>query len=93
MLDFMPVSEGVEDHATQSALAVQKCAEMLGLWRQLIACEMLAAAQGIDLRSDHRCGQGTRRAYDFVRGLVEKLEEDRPLGEDAMRIADALMEE
>jgi histidine ammonia-lyase len=93
MLDFVPVSEGVEDHATQSALAVQKCAEMLGLWRQLIACEMLAAAQGIDLRSGHRCGQGARRAYDFVRGLVEKLEEDRPLGEDAMRIADALMEE
>jgi histidine ammonia-lyase len=93
MLDIVPVSEGVEDHATQSALTVQKCAEMLGLWRQLIACEMLAAAQGIDLRSGHRCGQGTRRAYDFVRGLVEKLEEDRPLGEDAMRIADALMEE
>lgn len=93
MLDFMPVSEGVEDHATQSAFAVNKCADMLDLWRQLIACEMLAAAQGVDLRPGHRCGQGTAQTYDFVRGLVEKLEEDRQLGEDAMRIADALKEE
>lgn len=93
MLDFVPVSEGVEDHATQSALTVQKCADMLDLWRQLIACEMLAAAQGVDLRPGHRCGRGTRQTYDFVRSLAEKLEEDRPLGEDAMRIADAMMEE
>ena len=92
MLDFLPVSEGVEDHATQSALTVQKCAEMLDLWRQLIACEMLAAAQSVDLRPDHHCGTGTQETYRFVRGLATKLEDDRPLGEDAMRIADALME-
>jgi histidine ammonia-lyase len=93
MLDFVPVSEGVEDHATQAALTVEKSADMLDLWRQLIACEMLAAAQGVDLRPDHRCGRGTSETYTFVRRLAAKLEEDRPLGEDAMRIADALRED
>ncbi|MBR7559863.1 aromatic amino acid lyase, partial [Mycobacterium tuberculosis] len=29
LLDFLPVSEGVEDHATQTLLAVAKCADML----------------------------------------------------------------
>jgi histidine ammonia-lyase len=93
MLDFLAVSEGVEDHATQAALAVRKCADMLDLWRQLVACEMLAAAQGVDLRPDHRCGKGTAETHAFVRSLAAKLDEDRPLGEDAMLIADALKEE
>jgi len=90
MLDFLPVSEGVEDHATQSALTVRKCAEMLDLWRQLIACEMLAAAQGIDLRPDHRCGKETAKIHALIRGLVPVLGEDRALGEDATIIFDAL---
>jgi histidine ammonia-lyase len=90
MLDFVPVSEGVEDHATQSALTVRKCAEMLDLWRQLIACEMLAAAQGVDLRPGHRCGHGTAKTHALIRKLVPVLDEDRALGEDAMVIFDAL---
>jgi len=53
MLDFLAVSEGVEDHATQSALAVRKLGEMLELWRLIISCEMLAAAQAIDLCQSH----------------------------------------
>lgn len=93
MLDFLAVSEGVEDHATQSALVVQKCGEMLGFWRQLVACEMLAAAQGIDLRPEHRCGRGTSRTHSFVRDLAAKLEEDRALGEDAALIAENLLAE
>jgi len=90
MLDFLAVSEGVEDHATQSALTVRKCGEMLDLWRQLIACEMLAAAQGIDLRPGHRCGQGTAKTHALIRNLVPVLGEDRALGEDAMVIFEAL---
>jgi histidine ammonia-lyase len=93
MLDFLAVSEGVEDHATQSALAVQKCAEMLDLWRQLIACEMLAAAQAVDLRAGHRCGLGSAVAYARVRRIAPMLTDDRPLGEEAAAIAAALMTE
>ena len=47
---FLPVSEGVEDHAAQTPLAVAKCAEMIELWRRLIAFELLAAAQAVDSR-------------------------------------------
>ena len=82
LLDFLPVSEGVEDHATQTLLAVAKCADMLDLWRHLVACELLAGAQAVDLRAGHHCGRGTQETYDLVRSVAGPLIEDRPLGPD-----------
>ena len=61
MLDFLPVSEGVEDHATQTPLAIAKCAEMIALWRRLIAFELMAAAQAVDLRDGLDAGAAHRR--------------------------------
>jgi len=90
LLDFLPVSEGVEDHATQTLLAVAKCADMLDLWRHLVACEMLAGAQAVDLRAGHRCGRGTQQTHDIVRSIAGPLIEDRPLGHDVSRLAERL---
>lgn len=90
LLDFLPVSEGVEDHATQTPLTVAKCADMMDLWRNLVACEMLAAAQAVDLRPGHRCGNGTEETYRFVRATAAKLEEDRALGDDVSTLAGRL---
>ncbi|MBB3660610.1 histidine ammonia-lyase [Rhizobium sp. BK650] len=92
MLDFLSVSEGVEDHATQSALAVQKLSDMLGFWRLIIACELLAAAQAVDQCPGHRCGEGTAKIYAMVRKLVLPLHEDRPLGEDVSLLASHLLD-
>ncbi len=91
MLDFLAVSEGVEDHATQSALAVQKFAEMLDLWRLVVACELLAAAQAVDQRPDHLCGRGTAETYALVRQIAPSMSEDRPLGEDVSTLASRLL--
>jgi histidine ammonia-lyase len=91
MLDFLAVSEGVEDHATQSLLTVRKLGEMLTSWRLLIACEMAAAAQAVDLRQGHRCGAGTRRSYEIIRSMAPALHEDRSLGEDVAALADHLL--
>lgn len=91
MLDFLAVSEGVEDHATQSQLTVRKLGEMLASWRLLIACEMVAAAQAVDLRQGHRCGAGTRRTHDVIRSMVPALQEDRSIGEDVSALADHLL--
>ncbi|MDR6666179.1 histidine ammonia-lyase [Rhizobium sp. 1399] len=93
MLDFLAVSEGVEDHATQSSLAVRKLGEMLELWRLITACEMLAAAQAVDQRPGHRCGAETKRTHAFVRGLAPVMTEDRSLGEDVAVLASRLFDE
>ncbi|KAA3452858.1 histidine ammonia-lyase [Mesorhizobium sp. SARCC-RB16n] len=90
MLDFLPVSEGVEDHATQSPLAVSKCAGMIALWRRLIAFELMAAAQAVDLRDGLTLAPQTTHVQTAVRGLVPILKEDRPLGIDAEALCAAL---
>ncbi|PBB91492.1 histidine ammonia-lyase [Mesorhizobium sp. WSM3864] len=83
MLDFLPVSEGVEDHATQTPLAVAKRAEMIVLWRRLIALELMAAAQAVDLREGLILAPATSAIHAAVRAHVPTLKEDRPLGSHA----------
>lgn len=90
VLDFLPVSEGAEDHATQTPLAVAKCAEMVALWQRLVAFELMAAAQAVDLRDGIRLAPGTAAVHAQVRKLVEPLHEDRPLGPDADALYEAL---
>jgi histidine ammonia-lyase len=90
MLDFLAVSEGVEDHATQTPLAVTKTVEMIALWRRLVAFELMAAAQAVDLREGLRLASGTARVHASVRALVEPLQQDRPLGADAEALYAAL---
>jgi histidine ammonia-lyase len=90
MLDFLPVSEGVEDHATQTPLAVSKCAEMVVLWRRLIGFELMAAAQAADMRDGLTLAPATAAIHGAVRALVQPLKEDRPLGIDADMLNTAL---
>jgi histidine ammonia-lyase len=89
MLDVLPVSEGVEDHAAQTPLVVAKCAEMIELWRRLIAFEMMAAAQAVDLRQ-LKLAPGIMKIHAAVREAVAPLDEDRPLGADAEALYAAL---
>jgi len=93
-LDFFPVSEGVEDHATMALGTVEKLAELIERVRYVIAIELLVAAQAIDLRGIalDALGKGARSAYEAVLEAVPALDADRPLGPDvdvvASRVAD-----
>ncbi len=86
ILDVMSVSEGVEDHATQAPLTVQKCAEIVFLYRRLVALEMMAAAQAASLRGG-RLGNGTAALQIEIRHLVDVLDEDRAIGEEVELLA------
>ncbi|WP_411909475.1 aromatic amino acid lyase [Mesorhizobium sp. B263B1A] len=92
MLDFLPVSEGVEDHATQTPLAVSKCAAMIALWRRLIAFELMAAAQAVDLRDGQTLAPRMAAIHKAIRALVPALKEDRPLGIEAEALHAALVD-
>jgi len=88
-LDFLPVSEGAEDHATMALGAVERLADMLERVRYVVAIELLVAAQAIDLRAlpSDALGVGARAAYACVRQIVPMLDGDRPLGPDVDAIA------
>ena len=85
-LDAFPVSDGAEDHAPQTPLALRKLGESLRALRHLVAIEAMVAAQAVDLRQAGALGAGTRLVHDALRAVVPPLAEDRPPGPDAMRV-------
>lgn len=91
-LDFLPVSEGVEDHATMTLACVEKLAEALERVRYLVAIERIVAAQAIDLRglAAGELGPPSRALHASLRALVPVLDDDRPLGPDVERCAHAV---
>jgi histidine ammonia-lyase len=87
-LDFLPVSERVEDHAPMALGVVEKLAESLDRARFLVAIEWLVAAQAVDLRGlpSEALGAGARALYQRIRAEVPMLDHDRPLGPDIDRL-------
>ena len=83
-LDYMPVSEGLEDHACMALGVTEKLGELLERVRYLVAIELLIAAQAVDLRglNEAELGEGARAAYRQLRAIIPMLDEDRPLGPD-----------
>ena len=63
---------------------------MLDPLRRLLAIELMAAAQAVDLRGAGPLGRGTRAAYTAVRAVVPRLDEDRVLGPDVEALAGIL---
>jgi histidine ammonia-lyase len=84
-------ADGIEDDSTGAAQAAFRVVDQLGRLRRLIAVELLVAAQALELREPVVLGAGTEAAYLCVRELVSALDEDRPLGVDVERLADAAL--
>lgn len=90
----LPAADGVEDQASMAPAVMAKTAGIIDRFRYLIAIELIAAAQGLDLRAlDAPMGKGAAAAYRFVRDVVPKLEEDRAQGHDFIRLAAALRDQ
>ena len=89
-LDFLPVSEGIEDHATMAPACVVKLDAMRERLVSLMAIEAVIAAQAVDLRPADvvaTLGAGARRMYDGVRARASFLDDDRPLAPDFEAVA------
>jgi len=89
-LALLHTADGVEDHAANAPAAITKLAESAERLRVPAACEMVVAAQAIDLSGAAALGGGTARIHDFVRSHVDRLEDDRPSGPDVSRLAEAI---
>jgi histidine ammonia-lyase len=89
-LDFLPVSEQIEDHASMAMKCVTKLDDMSRRFTWLAAIEAVIAAQAVDLRPPEvraTLGSGARRIYDGVRARVAFLDDDRPLSPDFESVA------
>jgi histidine ammonia-lyase len=87
----LPAADGVEDQASMAPSVIAKTAAIVERLRYLVAIELAAAAQAVELRGiGGGLGRGPAAAHAFVRSLVEPLTEDRSQGPDFMRLAAAL---
>lgn len=54
---------------------------------RILAIEAIVAAEGLEYRKPLKPGVGVQRAYERIRGLVQRLTEDRSLSADIERTA------
>lgn len=83
-VDTIPSSANVEDHVSMGATAALKLRQVAENLEQILALELLCAAQGIDFRRkaighDRQLGVGTREVYKKIRKEVPFVAEDEYL--------------
>lgn len=87
VVDSISVSADQEDHVSMGSVSIRKLKEIYGNVVNVIAIEMLSAAQALDFRKPKKPGRGTSAAYRRIRKIVDHLENDRPLHDDIRKIA------
>ena len=91
-IDSIPTSAGMEDFNSMGATSAHKVLRILEQAQQVIAIEMMCAAQMLEFRKPLKPGVGVQQAYAVVRTYVDKLEHDRVLAPDIATLAKAVKE-
>lgn len=76
-VDSIPSSANQEDHVSMGTIAARKAKEILGNVRKVLAMEIFAACQAIDLRGNKGLGKGTNIAYNIIRDNIKIIADDR----------------
>lgn len=88
-VDSIPTSANQEDHVSMGANGARHLWEIIDNVTNVIAIELLCAAQAVDLRENgpRRLGQGTRIAHAQVRKHVSFYDRDKEMTPDIDRLA------
>ena len=81
-VDSIPTSAGKEDHVSMGMGAALKLGRVVANVRQILAIELLAAAQGVDLLHPLRTSRPLERLHEAVRAMVPVWESDREMAPD-----------
>ncbi|MCG8540611.1 MAG: histidine ammonia-lyase [Clostridia bacterium] len=89
-VDSIPSSANQEDHVSMGTIAARKARDILENTINVLAIEILAAAQAIDFSDSEELGNGTKTAYEIVRENVATLHEDRVMYVDINKCAELI---
>jgi histidine ammonia-lyase len=89
-VDSIPTSANQEDYVSMGMGAARRITPMLANLRRILAIELLAACQGIDLLAPLQTGPEAQRAYKHVRSLSRSVDADRSLAADIETVASAI---
>ncbi|TAM52839.1 MAG: histidine ammonia-lyase [Paraburkholderia sp.] len=85
-VDSLPTSANQEDHVSMATFAARKLADIASNTAHILAIELLAAAQGVDLRAPHRTSPALERVMLTVRKHVPHYDLDRYFAPDIAAI-------
>ena len=91
-VDSIPSSANQEDHVSMGTTAARQARMIYNNVCYVIAIELMAAAQGLEFFENPQLGEGTKKAYQVVRDVVEPLYNDRVLHTDFEVIANLIKE-
>ncbi len=86
-VDSIPTSAGQEDHVSMGTISARQSAQALENLTNVIAIELLVAAQALDFRKPLAFGRGTSIAHALIREHVSHLDQDRNLSADIATVA------
>jgi histidine ammonia-lyase len=81
-VDSLPTSANQEDHVSMATFAARKLGDMVENTAYILAIELLAAAQGIDLRGPFKTSPALQGAMEAVRSRVAHYELDHYFAPD-----------
>ena len=88
--DNITTSGGKEDHVSMGMTSALKLRSIVDLAENLLAIELLTAAQGLEHRRPLKAGVGVERAFAALRKIAPPLMQDRPLSGDIACVAEAI---
>ena len=89
-VDTIPTDGNKEDQVPMAMGAAWKLRRVVGNVRNILAIELMCAAQGLDYRLPLTAGRGAAMGQRLVRALVAPLGQDRVLSTDIHMLADAI---
>ncbi|HEX6599325.1 MAG TPA: histidine ammonia-lyase [Gemmatimonadaceae bacterium] len=89
-VDTIPTDGNKEDVVPMAMGAAWKLRRVVNNVRNVLAIELMCAAQGLDYRAPLRPGKGAARGQALVRKVIPRLEQDRVLAPDIAALADAI---
>ena len=92
-VDSIPTSANKEDHVSMGTISARKCREVIDNTENVIAIELLCAAQALDLFTNLKPGDGTLEAYRVIRKAISPLEKDRILSKDIAAMMELIRNE
>ncbi len=91
-VDSIPTSANQEDHVSMGTTAANKALKILEYAQQVLAIELLCAAQAIDLRRPLTASEVVEQAWKTLREHIPMVTSDRYLAPDLERAAQLIKE-
>ena len=87
-VDSLPTSANQEDHVSMATHGALRLGRMNTNTRRILAIELMAAAEGIDLRRPLRSSDALEAAHAAVRKVVPRRTGDREFGHEIEAVAE-----